>query len=264
MTAPDNSLVRSEWNARVWIEGVGDAERRLEVTPAIAGWDYLTFRTYTFRAGQVIDGESVEDEMSMVLLLGEVTIEIAGPSGHQTWECRGRTNVFDAPPYAIYLPPHHTYKTTVHRDADCAYGRAPAEGARPPRLIRPEDTTQLVDGDGNRVTRVLGPDHTEHLLCQETVLEPGAWAFLPPHRHGHRNPPDEHYLEEVAYYHSDPEDGWGLQRLHEPGNAIDAPFTLRHGDAVIVRGGYHPVVASAGTRLYVLSYMAGPVRAWPH
>ena len=76
MAAP--YLIRSDWDARIWIEGVGEAERRLEVTPAIAGWERLSFRSYTFRAGQVIDGESASDEMSMVLLSGEVTIEIDG------------------------------------------------------------------------------------------------------------------------------------------------------------------------------------------
>src|SRR3712207_8395836 len=34
--------VASDYDARVWIEGVGEAERRLEITPARAGWNYLS------------------------------------------------------------------------------------------------------------------------------------------------------------------------------------------------------------------------------
>jgi 5-deoxy-glucuronate isomerase len=256
-------LIRSDWAARIWIEGVGEAERRLEVTPAIAGWRYLSFRSYTFRAGQVIDGESASDEMAMVLLSGAATIEIGGPGGAQTWACHGRSNLFDGAPFAIYLPPGHTYRTTVHADADCAYGRAPAQGLRSPRLIRPEETIDVTDAGGNRGRRILGPEVTEHLLCQETVIESTMWAFVPPHRHGADDPPRERYLEEAIYYRADPGNGWGLQRLDAPDAGIDVPLTVRHGDAVIVRGGHHPVVAAPGSRLYALSYLAGPDPAWP-
>src|SRR3712207_9586104 len=83
--------VASDYDARVWIQGVGEAERRLEITPARAGWNYLSFRSYTFRQGQVIEGESAGDEMCMGLLSGSVTMEAAG----QTWCCNGRPGVFD-------------------------------------------------------------------------------------------------------------------------------------------------------------------------
>ena len=260
MSNRSSSLVRSDWNATIFIEGAGDCERRLEVTPAIAGWQYLSFRTYTFRAGQVIDGESAEDEMSMVLLSGRVTIEIDGPGGSATWECDGRASVFDGtPPYTIYLPPGHTYKTTVHADADCAYGRAPAEGNLTPKLVRPHETTIATTSDGGKVTRILSPGDTEHLLCQERVIEPRRWAGIPPHRHAVENPPDEVYLEEVSYYRFEHDTGWAIQLLRSGDG--DEAFVLRHGDAVIVRGGEHPV--AAGARLYALTYMAGPAPAWP-
>lgn len=94
----------SDYEARVWIEGVGDAERRLEITPARAGWDFLSFRTYTFRRGQVIAGESAGDEMCLVLLSGSITMETAA----QPWSCDGRASVFDRRPYAVSLPPGRT------------------------------------------------------------------------------------------------------------------------------------------------------------
>jgi 5-deoxy-glucuronate isomerase len=261
MSHQSSSLVRSDWTATIFIEGAGECERRLEVTPAIAGWNYLSFRIYTFRAGQVIDGESAEDEMAMVLLSGHVTIEIAGPGGSATWECDGRESVFDGASYAIYLPPDHTYKTTVHADADCAYGRAPAEGRLTPRLFRPQETATVTTRTGTEVRRILSPGDTEHLLCQERMIEPGRWAGASPHRHAVQNPPDEVHLEEVSYYRTDPADGWGVQVL---GSGDDGEaFLVRRGDAVIVRGVAHPVVAGPETRLYVLTYMAGPAPAWP-
>jgi 5-deoxy-glucuronate isomerase len=240
-------LVRSDWNARVYLEGVGDAERRLEVTPAIAGWDTLSFRSYTFRAGQVIDGESATDEMTMVLLSGAVTIEIGGPGGKQTWECHGRASVFDGAPYAIYLPPGHVYTTTVHTDADCVYGRAPAEGRLPPRLIRPEELRTDVDAAGNQRTVIFFPNVTEHLQCAETILRPAQWSS------GAGD--GAQGVEQVSYFRADPETGWGMQRIQgRDGSA--AGVLVRHGDAVIVRHAPSEVVSSPETTLYALTYLA--------
>ena len=148
----------------------------------------------------------------------------------------------------------------MHRDADCVYGRSPAEGARSPRLIRPEETTVVSDDSGIRVTRLFGPEVTEHLLCQETVLERGTWAFEPLHRHDRTDPPA---LEEVSYCRTSPEDGWGLQALFVPDESEPLPFVVRNGDAVVVRGGEYPLVAGPTTRLYVLTYMAGPEARLP-
>jgi 5-deoxy-glucuronate isomerase len=241
--------VSSDWDARIWFEGTGWAERRLEVTPAIAGWDFLSFRTYTFRTGQVIDGESAEDEMSMVLLSGAITMDVAGPEWSETWEMRGRHDVFDGPPYALYLPPGHTYTLTVHADADCAYGRAPATGTHPPRLIRPEEMAVESSSPGTpQTTRIFGADVAEHLVCSQVVIPAGAWVFTKPERSSTQN--------EVTYSRMNPETGWAVQRLIGPDD-LDETFVVRHGDAVVVRGGEHPLAAGPGTDVYLLRFVVG-------
>ena len=253
--------VPSDYDARVWIEGTGHAERRLEITPARAGWNFLSFRTYTFRRGQVINGESAADEMCLVLLSGAVTMEAAG----QTWHLDGRAGVFAGPPYAVYLPPGHTYKMTVHRDADCAYGRAPAAGKHPPRLITPDDATIEIRGGHNatrQITHILDPGDAEKLLCVEVHTPSGNWSSYPPHRHDHQNPPAEVDLEEVYYYRLNPADGWALQRLYTDDRTLDDVVVAFHGDAVIVRQGYHPVVVAPGYDLYYLNFLAGETPSW--
>lgn len=244
--------VRSDWDARMWIDGVGEAERRLEVTPAIAGWDVLSMRGYTFRANQVIDGESATDEMAMVLLSGSLTLEVVGPGWHETWECEGRASVFAGAPYAIYLPPGHTYHMTVRRDADCAYGRAPAEGKRPPRLIRPADVALTEDRAGVRTSQILTAEMTEHLRCAEMIIAPGVWAST-----AAADPGRAKAIEQVSYYRTRPETGWGMQRLPDPAGASDQALIIEHGDAVMIRGGNCPVVSAPDTELYHLSYLAG-------
>ena len=253
--------VASDWDARVFIEGVGDAERRLEITPEKAGWEYLSFRTYTFRAGQVIEGESAGDEMCMVLLSGAITMEAAG----QTWRCDGRPSVFAGLPHAVYLPPGQTYRMTVHEDSDCAYGRAPAEGTLPPRLITPDDVKVEIRGGHNatrQITHILDPGDAEKLLCVEVYTPSGNWSSYPPHRHDVQAPPDDVYLEEVYYFRMNPEDGWALQRLYTDDRSLDEVVVVEHGDAVMIRRGYHPVVAAPGYDAYYLNFLAGPTPSW--
>ena len=252
--------VSSDWEARIWFEGTGWAERRLEVTPAIAGWDCLSFRTYTFRSGQVIDGESATDEMAMILLSGALTMEVAGPGFFETWEMQGRPDVFTGPPHAAYLPPGFTYKLTVHADADCAYGRAPATGARPPRLMRPGDMGKIISTAymAEQMTEVLTPDVTERLLCSETIMREGWWSLAPP------DPDNEGTAatstgNEVMYYRTRPESGWAVQRLYDDAGTLDETLTVRNGDAVIVRGGYRPIVTGPGAEVYGLRFWVGPI-----
>lgn len=253
--------VRSDWNARIWIDGVGEAERRLEITPAIAGWKYLSFRSYTFRQGQSIDGESAGDEMCMVLLSGSITFEAAG----QSWQCDGRSSVFGGLPYVVYLPPGQQYHMTVHADSDCAYGRAPAEGKFAPRLIRPEDVRVEIRGGHNvtrQITHILDPGEAEKLLCVEVYTPSGNWSSYPPHKHDAHRPPEEVDLEEVYYYRVNPPDGWALQRLYTDDRGLDDVVLAQHGDAVMVRQGYHPVVAAPGYDVYYLNFLAGDTPSW--
>ena len=255
--------VASNWEARVWIEGVGEAERRLEITPEIAGWAYLSFRTYTFRAGQVIDGESAADEMCMVLLSGSITMEVAGEGVLETWQLARPGGVFGDPPGAVYLPPDHTYTMTVHEDADCAYGRAPAEGSKSPWLLTPDDARRrsgmIQEGHdrSQQLYQILGPGEAERLTCVETITPAGGWGHWPEERHEPLDRVAAALTNEVNYYRVDGEGGFGLQRLatHDPER--DDVVIVGHGDAVMVRHGSYPVAASPGSRLWALSFRAG-------
>lgn len=249
--------VRSDWAARIWIDGIGEAERRLEVTPAVAGWDRLSFRSYTFRRNQTIAGESATDEMAMVLLSGSVTLDVAGPGWQATWDCQGRPNVFAGAPYAIYLPPGHTYAMTVHGDADCAYGRAPAAGDRPPRLIRPEDVPTAEDHGGARTRSILTAAMTEHLRCAETVIGPGASSSITV-----PDPDPAASIELVSYYRTRLGTGSGTQWLSAADGAADHALLIEHGDAAIVRGTACRAESAPDTELYRLSFLASRNPKW--
>jgi 5-deoxy-glucuronate isomerase len=250
--------VSSDYNARIPIEGAGMVERRLQVTPEIAGWEYLYFRTYTYRTGMVINGESAAEEMVMVLLSGNVIMEVEG----QRWHLDGRRSVFDGRPYTIYLPPGHDYKMTVLSDSDCAYSRATAKGRLRPRMIPPEALKVETIGDGlceHQVTHILDPGDAEKLLCAEMHTPAGHWANYPAHRY---ISPGGGAVNSVHYYRFQAENGWGMQHLYLPDGSLDEAVTICNGDAVIVRQSGHPAVAGPSSAMYTLSFIASAQPSW--
>jgi 5-deoxy-glucuronate isomerase len=250
--------VVSDPNARIFVEGVGEVERQLQVTPVIAGWEYLFFRTYLYRAGMIIHGESAAEEMVMVLLSGHAVMEVEG----QRWILEGRPNVFEGQPHTIYLPPGYEYKLTVLADSDCAYSRAPAEGRLKPRLIAPEELRVETVGEGqfeHQVTYILNPGDAEKLLCMEIHTPAGHWSDYPGHQHMSL---DGGAVNAVHYYRFRQADGWGLQRLFLPDGSLDEVVLLNNGDAVMVRQSAHPAVACPASDMYTLNFLASARPTW--
>lgn len=225
--------------------------RTLAVTPEIAGWAGLTFRTYLFRAGHPVDGESVGDEVLTIFLYGSATIRV----GDREWEVVGGIDGSPGRPHMVYMPPRHTYLLTPHTDCEVAYARAPAEGRFPPRLITP-GTQAVVDlGDGTTrhgVVSVIGPGEAEHLLCAEVWTPAGNWSDCPLQGHGVATQARGAVLAELCYHRIAPLDGWAVQRLYSDDGAVDEAVVVRDADAVLVRGAYHPAVAAPDSALYSL------------
>ncbi len=234
---------------------------QVEVTAERAGWRFLEFCVMAYGAGQAVTGKTEGDEVCMVFLSGDAVVEAAG----ERWTVHGRRGVFAGLPHALYLPPDQTYTLKPTTPVEIAFGRAPAEGRLPPRLITPEDATVEIRG-GHNVTRqishILDPGDAEKLLCVEVYTPSGNWSSYPPHKHDVQDPPDEVELEEVYYYRLKPEDGWAMQRLYSDDRKLDEVVLARHGDAVLVREGYHPVVAAPGYDCYYLNFLAGETPSW--
>ena len=146
-----------------------------------------------------------------------------------------------------------------------AYGRTQAAGKLSPRLNTTNDVKVKIRGGHNatlQITHVLDPGYAEKLLCVEVYTPSGNWSSYPPHRHDAHDPPREVDLEEVYYYRMQPDDGWALQRLYTDDRSLDEVVVAQQGDAVMVRRGYHPVVAAPGYDVYYLNFLAGPTPSW--
>jgi 5-deoxy-glucuronate isomerase len=232
-----------------------------DVTPERASWRHLSFRVRSLLPGASFRAESGDQEVCLVLLAGDAELAVAG----ERWLVEGRSGPFAGLPHALYVPPDQRYEVQARGPVEFALGTAPAAGRLPPRLIRPEDVVVEIRG-GHNVTRqishVIDPGGAERLLCVEVYTPSGNWSSYPPHAHDVHAPPIEVDLDEVYHYRLDPDDGWALQRLYTDDRSLDTVVVAKDGDTVLVRRGYHPVVAAPGYDCYYLNLLAGDVPSW--
>ncbi|MFQ6058045.1 MAG: 5-deoxy-glucuronate isomerase [Anaerolineae bacterium] len=231
-------------------------------------------------------------EVVLNILTGRADVEVEGQGESCAYRNIGwRDDVFSAPPTMVYLPPGTTYRVVARSyQLDVAVAKAPVTGGGQPRethssqgqpaLIRPSDVEVISVGAANWRRRVNlgsveeGP--TQRLMVGETINPPGNWSSYPPHKHDTDNPPAEGRFEEVYFYLTRPEVGFGIQRVYtrsDGDDALDEVYVVENGDTVVLPCGYHPVVAAPGYQLYYFWAMLGrekryrawsddPVHAW--
>jgi len=174
-----------------------------------------------------------------------------------------RANVFSEYPHALYLPPRTRFRVSAGQQTELADGRAPARRRLEARVIRPEDCGFEIRGGGNasrQIVDIMPPGFpADRLMICEVFTPAGNWSSYPPHKHDTDRPPEEVKLEEIYYYRFNNRDAYGFQRLYDSRN--DRTLTVRHGDVVLIRRGYHPFVTAYGYDAYYLNVLAGTRRS---
>jgi 5-deoxy-glucuronate isomerase len=246
-------------------ERTGEILRPIAITPESAGWQYVSFAIYQLTQGQTLRGAADGRESALVVLSGVGNAEL---NGQAVGEIGKRLSVFEnSAPYALYLSEDASYQlacTSEHMEV--AVASAPTTHQHlPARVIRPQDVSVELRGEGNarrRVQHILDTDQeAERLILVEVITPAGNWSSFPPHKHDTENPPYEAYLEETYYHRISPGDGFAFQRVYS-GQDFDETVAVHDGDLVLVPKGYHVVSAVPGCELYYLNVMAGPQRAW--
>jgi 5-deoxy-glucuronate isomerase len=196
------------------------------------------------------------EEAALVLLAGDVEWNDTRAT---------RTDVFDAPAAAVYLPPGSAVDVVARERSELALvstiGCALVPGDENIESVSPE---HVVIHDRGRapwqrtVHDVIADNVGAHrLIVGETFNEPGQWSSFPPHKHDGAD--GEPALEEVYYFRFDRAGGFGFQGLYDTAGEERAVF-LRHGTVVGIPHGYHPVAAAPGYRLYYLWALVGARR----
>lgn len=263
-----NNLIVHSGNA-------ADPDVVVEVTPEVAGWDYIHFQvrrlapqcSWTFATG--------EAELALIPLSGTLRVE----SDRGQWSHIGeRENVFSGLPAALYLPRHTALIATAETACEYAVALAPTDQDFQPQLVTPEDIAIEIRGGDNatrQINSILPPGFPCHRLVVVEVYTPGGnWSSYPPHKHDiHKTNQTgsvvEADLEEIYFYKLDRPEGFAFQRiytdeespLHRAGFPIDAVLLARENDAVIVPEGYHPVTSAPGYTTYYLNVLAGSAQS---
>jgi 5-deoxy-glucuronate isomerase len=262
-SAPPNDLPPDRLRLRP------DADGRVAIDPATAGWRYLSFMTVWIGSDtpQRIGGP---DETAIVLIAGDDVHAATDATEHTL---QGRRSPFDALPSALYLPPGATATLTVARHAAAtgalvAIASAPPSGrdsvAREPVAVAPSDIRVETRGAGNatrQINHIIAPEFPADRLEIVEVLTPsGNWSSWPPHKHDVDDMPTEAVLEEIYYYRFERPGAWGIQRLYRPDRSRDAMWEVHSGELVLVTDGYHPFLAGHGADAYYLNALAGDRR----
>jgi 5-deoxy-glucuronate isomerase len=229
----------------------------LTVTPESAGWSNLAFSIVEVAAGhphrEQVDGR----ETAIVTLGGAGRVLVDGLTAEVS-----RSSVFDEIGRVVYVPPAMAFDIETDSQLTVAIGSAPAEGKLPARVVEPSEMRSEIRGGGTAYRQVIHtlahPLPAERLILYEVYVPRGTWAGWPPHRHdGVDGSP---YLEEVYYFRLDRPEGYVLHRNFTGGtgeDAFDEVAVASDGDAVLVPLGYHTSVASPGSNMYFLNYLAG-------
>jgi 5-deoxy-glucuronate isomerase len=239
----------------------GDGAASLLSLPRkLANWHWMSFFVHRLAPGQARSVNAANEEVAIVILGGECMADW-GEGQHRIGE---RAHVFDGLPYAIYLPAGSRAQLRAETTCEIAECRVPSTARLKPQLITPKDVKSSLRGGGNasrQIVDVMPPDFpADKLMVVEVYTPSGNWSSYPPHKHDVHNPPAEVDLDEIYYYRIDRSGGYAHQRLYTRDGERDLTLTVRDGDAVLVRDGYHPVVAGHGYNVYYLNCLAGSAR----
>jgi 5-deoxy-glucuronate isomerase len=225
-------------------------------------WEHVGFAAHRWRAGGRFQFEFHPREVCLVGLEGTCVIRC----GERAWKIGERSDPFEGPPAAAYLPPGSNAEIEAVSDATVAIGYAPAEAGPAARELPPSEARLEVRGSGameRRIHHILMEDQpASSLLVTEVVTPAGHWSSYPPHKHDTDDPPRECQLEEIYYFRFRDPRGFGLMRVYTADRSLDETIAVRDGDLVLVPRGYHTFAAAPGYEAYYLNVMAGPRREW--
>ncbi len=246
--------------------------RRVDLTPATAGWAHAGLVVLALGPGGVETLSSGEDELIVLPLAGSCAVDCDGEKA----ELAGRTGVFDAVTDFAYVPRDSHVTVSTAGGGRFAVLTARASRRLPFRHVPAGDVAVELRGAGaasRQVNNFATPDRLEadSIIACEVLTPAGNWSSYPPHKHDETRgwPAPESELEEIYYFEvADGPDGPGLayQRVYgTPDRPVDVLAEVRSGDVVLVPHGWHgPSMAAPGYDLYYLNVMAGPgsERAW--
>ena len=233
----------------------------ISVTREQAKWQTINFSVRRLIDKQYWQSHTQGEEAALVVLSGKASVDW-GKGPRPIGE---RNDVFSGYPYAVYLPCGTQFEVSALTTCEIADCRTLSSARLAPRIITPEDCLEEIRGGGNctrQIVDIIRPEFpADRLLICEVYTPSGNWSSYPPHKHDVHNPPLEVDLDEIYYYRISKPEGYAFQRLYDAAGTRDDTLTLTDGDLVLIKDGYHPVVAAHGYDVYYLNVLAGSARS---
>ena len=108
----------------------GGSGALITVTPASAGWQFVSFAVRRIGRGEEWTGRTGGDEVCLVLLEGEASVSWSpGPS--KTVRLGPRRDVFSDYPHALYLPPGTRFELRARRTTEIGLCGSPTDTELP-------------------------------------------------------------------------------------------------------------------------------------
>ena len=219
---------------------------------------YIQLKLSVSNAGQISTHKINGYETVLVILKGQIKVNI-----NQNFYALKRKDVFKEKATALYIPINTKFTIKYVKDSEVALCQAKAKIKKLPIHIKQNNIEIIKRGKTSfeRIVYNISDEKvdTDRIFVGETVNLPGNWSGYPPHKHDKDNLPYESNLEEVYLFKISPEQGFGIQKIYtyKGRHEIDNLYTVQNNDVVIVKKGYHPVVAAPGYKLYYLWILAG-------
>jgi 5-deoxy-glucuronate isomerase len=233
----------------------------LSFTRESVQWEWMSLFVRRLLPGESYRASVENEEAAFVLLGGTCSADW----GAGVKVIGKRKNVFDGFPYTLYLPAGNTVTFTAQTASEIAECRVPSSAKLQPKLITPSEVVSSLRGGANasrQIVDIMPPAFpADRLMVIEVYTPGGNWSSYPPHKHDVHNPPAEVDLDEIYYYRIGQPEGFAFQHLYSKENPNGRVIQARDGDAVLVRSGFHPVVAGPGYDTYYLNFLAGSARA---
>jgi len=213
--------------------------------------------------------ETGDDELSLDFYSGPVEVEVEGESGRWRAEIEPRKSMKQAATM-VYVPSGSQVRIArLGEPAKVTIAGAEGKaGARPVKIDGAQSVSRNVGKDNwtrTVFTHIADNVDAAHLICGETLNQPGGWSSCPPHKHDRFNAPSEVPMEEVYYFQVEPRQGFGFMRVYtDPADSdpFDVSYAVEHGDTVLIPRGYHPVAACPGYSLNYTWILAGEGRTY--
>jgi len=239
----------------------GQSGELLRLSREKADWEWMSLFVRRLLPNEIYRAQTEGEEAAFVLLGGTCQADW-GVGPHAIGK---RKDVFDGFPYSLYLPAGHNVSFTADTLCEIAECRVPSTAQLQPRLITPAEVASSLRGGGNasrQIVDIMPPAFpADRIMVIEVYTPGGNWSSYPPHKHDVHNPPAEVDLDEIYYYRIRQPEGFAFQHLYSHDNLAGRTIQARDGDAVLVRNGFHPVVAGPGYDVYYLNFLAGSSRA---